>query len=50
MSMMVRYIDEMDDFRQNWKIVAKIEHAYSVTTSIFAYGFQQKIWNKLFNL
>ena len=23
------------------KIVAKIEHAYSVTTSIFAYGFQQ---------
>ena len=32
------------------KIVAKIEHAYSVTTSIFAYGFQQKIWNKLFNL
>ena len=35
---------------KNGRIIVKIEHTYLVTTSIFAYGFQQKIWNKLFNL
>lgn len=41
MSIIPQFVDEMDDLDKNGRIIVKIEHTYLVTTSIFAYGFQQ---------